>query len=269
MDLNGTVVISLLYAAQKYQLPELLSKCEVFLSEHLDVKNACTIYSQAKVFSMTKLKKSALEFIAQNTMKIFNSEDFLSLSPANLLDILQLDSLCISEVNVFRSVLEWAESKLLQSKHLITGESRRRIMLQCNILYMIGVPLLTLEEYTTVVVQSDVLTDQEQLCVFKAITMKIIRFLKLPPDSEYVHGKVAASLIFLWMQFYLHVQTTRRSVVVVHMLDTEVHMIIMEMAKMRSCILKHQHLLGLYQPLSNQGIEISYSVLSSEKLHVL
>jgi hypothetical protein len=26
---------------------------------------------------------------------------------------------------------------------------------------------------------------------------------------------------------------------------------------------------GLYQPLSNQGIEISYSVLSSEGLHVL
>jgi hypothetical protein len=47
-----------------------------------------------------------------------------------------------------------------------------RIMLQCNILYMIGVPLLTLEEYTTVVVQSDVLTDEEQLSVFKAITMK-------------------------------------------------------------------------------------------------
>jgi hypothetical protein len=37
---------------------------------------------------------------------------------------------------------------------------------------MIGVPLLTLEEYTTVVVQSDVLTDEEQLSVFKAITMK-------------------------------------------------------------------------------------------------
>ena len=51
-----------------------------------------------------------LEFIAQKAMKIFDSEDFLSLSPANLLDTLQLDSLCISEVNVFRSVLKWAES---------------------------------------------------------------------------------------------------------------------------------------------------------------
>ena len=172
MDLNGTVVISLLYAAQKYQLPELLSKCEVFLSEHLDVKNACTIYGQAKFFSMAKLTTGALEFIAQNAMKIFNSEDFLSLSPANLLDTLQLDSLCISEVNIFRSVLKWAESKLSQSKKLITGESRRRIMLQSNIIYMIGIPLLTLEEYTTVVVPSDVLTDKEQLCVFKAITMK-------------------------------------------------------------------------------------------------
>jgi hypothetical protein len=37
---------------------------------------------------------------------------------------------------------------------------------------MIGIPLLTLEEYTTVVVPSDVLTDEEQLCIFKAITMK-------------------------------------------------------------------------------------------------
>jgi hypothetical protein len=47
---------------------------------------------------MAKLSTGALEFIAQNAMKIFNSEDFLSLSPANLLDTLQLDSLCISEV---------------------------------------------------------------------------------------------------------------------------------------------------------------------------
>ena len=166
-------MIRLLYAAQKYQLPALLSKCEVFLSEHLDVKNAYTIYSQAKFFSLAKLKKGTLKFIAHNAMKIFNSEDFLSLSPANLLDTLQLDSLCISEVNIFRSVLKWAESTLSQSKKLITGESRRRIMLQSNILYMIGIPLLTLEEYTTVVVPSDVLTDEEQLCVFKAITMKI------------------------------------------------------------------------------------------------
>jgi hypothetical protein len=173
LDLNGTVVISLLYAAQKYQLPALLSKCEVYLSEHLVVNNACTIYSQAKFFSMAKLKKGALEFIAQKAMKIFNSEDFLSLSPSNLLDTLQLDSLCISEVNIFRSVLKWAESKLSQSKKLITGESRRRIMLEYNILYMIGIPLLTLEEYTTVVVPSDVLTDEEQLFVFKAITKVI------------------------------------------------------------------------------------------------
>jgi hypothetical protein len=122
---------------------------------------------------MAKLTTGALEFIAQNAMKIFNSEDFLSLSPANLLDTLQLDSLCISEVNIFRSVLKWAESTLSQSKKLITGESRRRIMLQSNILYMIGIPLLTLEEYTTVAVPSDVLTDEEQLCVFKANTMKI------------------------------------------------------------------------------------------------
>ena len=136
------------------------------------MNNACSIYGQAKFFSMTKLNKSALEFIAQNAMKIFNSENFLSLSPANLLDILQLDSLCITEVNIFRSVLKWAESKLSQSKQLISGESRCRIMLECNILYMIGVPLLTLEEYTSVVVPSDVLTDEEQLCVFKAITMK-------------------------------------------------------------------------------------------------
>jgi hypothetical protein len=173
LDLNGTVVISLLHAAQKYQLPGLLSKCEVFLSEHLDVNNACTIYSQAKFFSMANLKKGALEFIALNAMEIFNSEDFLSLSAVNLLDTLQLDSLYISEVNIFRSVLKWAESKLSQSKKLITGQSRRGIMLQSNILYMIRIPLLTLEEYTTVVVPSDVLTDEEQLFVFKAITMKI------------------------------------------------------------------------------------------------
>jgi len=44
------------------------------------VKNACTIYSQADLLSMNKLKKrGALELIAQKVMTIFNSEDFQSL----------------------------------------------------------------------------------------------------------------------------------------------------------------------------------------------
>ena len=167
------IAISLLLAAQKYQLPALVSKCEVFLSEYLDVENALTIYNQANILSLAELKMSVVKFIAQHAMTIFNSKDFLSLSPTNLSRILKLHSLCISEVNIYRSVLKWAESKLSQSNEPITGESRRRIMLRCNILYKIGIPLLTLEEYTQVVVPSDVLTLEEQLFAFKAITMPI------------------------------------------------------------------------------------------------
>ncbi|XP_076117999.1 BTB/POZ domain-containing protein 6-like [Mytilus galloprovincialis] len=171
LQLSKDSVFPLMYAAQKYQIAGLISKCEKYLQKKLAVNNACTLFSHAKFFTMDKLKTNALKYIADNAMEVFKNDDFLLLSSENLVDIIKLDSLCIPEVEVFRAVLSWVDLKLTQSKIKIDGESRRDGLLKDGILFTIAVPLLSLEDFTSVVIPSSILTHEEQLQIFKALTI--------------------------------------------------------------------------------------------------
>lgn len=171
LQLSKQSVIPLLYAAQKYQIAGLISKCENYLQDNLAVDNACTLFSHAKFFTMAKLRTNALKFIADNAIDVLKNDDFLLLLSEDLVDILKLDSLCVQEVDVIRAVLKWVDLKLTKSKNKIDGKSRRAVLLKDGILFTMAIPLLSIDEYTSVVIPSGVLTDEEQLQIFKAITI--------------------------------------------------------------------------------------------------
>lgn len=171
LQLTGKIVISLLYAAQKYQIQSLLTLCESFLRNNLWIRSACTIYSNAKLFSLDQLKQDTLKFIALNAAEIFEVEDFLAVPANNLVDILMLETLNITEVKLFQSILKWVDTNLGKAQKLITGQNRRGILLSSGILYLIAFPSLSLDDFTKKVVPCGVLSDEEQLQLFKAITM--------------------------------------------------------------------------------------------------
>ncbi|XP_071125670.1 BTB/POZ domain-containing protein 6-like isoform X2 [Mytilus edulis] len=171
LQLTKKSVIPLLYAAQKYMIAGLISKCENYLQDSLAVKNACTLFSHANLFTMTKLRANALKCIADNAIDVLKDDDFLLLLPKDLVEILELDSLCVQEVDVIRAVLKWVDRKLTKSKNKIDGKSRRDVLLKDGILFTMAIPLLSIDEFTSVVIPSGVLTDEEQLQIFKAITI--------------------------------------------------------------------------------------------------
>ncbi|XP_052078335.1 BTB/POZ domain-containing protein 6-B-like [Mytilus californianus] len=184
LQLSKNCVIPLLYTAQKYQIAGLISKCENYLQDKLAVDNACTLFSHAKFFTMAKLRTNALKFIADDAIDVLKHDDFLLLLSEDLVDILQLDSLCVQEVDIVRAVLKWVDHKLTKSKNKIDGKSRRAVLLKDGILYTMAIPLLSLEEYTSVVIPSSILTDEEQLQIFKAITI---------PNNPSACGKFSVS----------------------------------------------------------------------------
>ncbi|VDI47314.1 Hypothetical predicted protein [Mytilus galloprovincialis] len=154
LNLNDKTVIQMLYAAEKYQIVSLIFQCEDFLQRNLGINNACTIYNQAKVFSLKELKNKALHFIVKNACEVFKSVDFLAISTEDMNDFLKLDSLCISEVTLFESILKWADTNLRKSRKSITGETRREVLLQHDVLYLLGFPQFPLEDFTELVVPS-------------------------------------------------------------------------------------------------------------------
>ncbi|CAG2207955.1 unnamed protein product [Mytilus edulis] len=169
--LSKNSVIPLLYAAQRYQIAGLISKCENYLQDNLAVNNACTLFSNAKFFTMDKLQTNALKFIAENAIEVLKSEDFLLLPSENIVNILELDSLRVQEVDVIRAVLRWVDHQLTKSKIKVDGKSRRSVLLQDSIIFTLAIPLLSIEEFTSIVIPFGILTDEEQLLIFKAITM--------------------------------------------------------------------------------------------------
>ncbi|XP_063415863.1 BTB/POZ domain-containing protein 2-like [Mytilus trossulus] len=162
----------MLYAAEKYQIVSLIFQCEDFLQKNLCITNACTIYNQAKVFSLKALQNKELHFISKNAGEVFKSDDFLAISSEDMNDFLKLDSLCISEVTLFQSMLKWADTSLRKSRKSITGGTRREELVQHGVLYLLGFPQFSLEDFTELVVPSGILSSDEQLHIFKAITMK-------------------------------------------------------------------------------------------------
>lgn len=146
--LSEDSVIHLLYAAQKYQIVGLISKCENYLHENLAVYNACTIFSNAKCFTMDNLKINALTFIADNAIDVLKNDDFVMLPPEDLVDILRLDTLCVQEVDLVRAVLKWSDHILTQSNNKIDGKSRRTVLLKDGILFTLAIPLLSIDDLT-------------------------------------------------------------------------------------------------------------------------
>ncbi|CAG2207956.1 BTBD3_6 [Mytilus edulis] len=130
LQLSKDSVIPLLNAAQKYQIGELISKCENYLQDNLAVNNACTLFNYAKVFTMDKIQTTALRFIADNAFDVLKNDDFLLLSSENLVDILKFDYLCVQEVGVILAVLRWVDHKLTNSKIKVDGKSRRAVLLK-------------------------------------------------------------------------------------------------------------------------------------------
>lgn len=141
-------------------------------------------FGHANLFTMTKLRANALKFIADNAIGVLKDDDFLLLLPKDLVEILELDSLCVQEVDVIRAVLKWVDRKLTKSKNKIDGKSRRDVLLKDGILFTMAIPLLSIDEFTSVVIPSGVLTDEEQLQIFKAITI---------PNKALAYGKFRVS----------------------------------------------------------------------------
>ena len=161
-------MLRVLHASHKYRVDGLTKLCEQLLDSGLDVDNACTILEQAMFFSLIPLTGKVTSFIADNFEKVTTSSGFKCISCAALPEILKYDKLVVSEVKILEYALQWAEAEC-QRKGLDVTPSNKRATLD-GALYHIRFPTMTLQELN-VAVKSDIITDQEQLLIFKSLTM--------------------------------------------------------------------------------------------------
>ncbi|KAI6211670.1 BTB domain-containing protein [Aphelenchoides besseyi] len=166
MQLSSDNVMAILYAARKYAIQPLESACIDYLKLNLNSTNAFLILSQSRLFDLSDLARSALEFIDHESAEAFRSDAFLDIDQSILIQVISRDTLRISELSLYQSCILWATSKCTKENLLTTRESMRQVL--GDALFQIRFPLMSLREFTTQVVQSPtcLLTDREMVEIF-------------------------------------------------------------------------------------------------------
>ncbi|KAL3083687.1 hypothetical protein niasHT_036815 [Heterodera trifolii] len=162
--LNGDNAMAVLYAAKKYNIPDLVRpSLQIPISE---LRNVFFAYAQALLFELEDFASNCLRYICQNAAQLFGSDDFLQIDQKILCNLLDRDLLLLSdEFEIWKSALRWADEKCRQNGIECSSENRRAVLGPA--LFKIRFPNIHEEDFAKCVVQSGVLTMEELLGIYQ------------------------------------------------------------------------------------------------------
>ncbi|KAL3093064.1 hypothetical protein niasHS_004453 [Heterodera schachtii] len=163
-ELNGDNAMAVLYAAKKYNIPDLVdASLQIPFSELRNVFFAC---AQARLFDFEDFACKCLRYICQNATKLFRSDDFLKINQEMLCVLLDSDLLLISdEFEIWKAAIRWADEKCRQNGTKNSTENRRSVLGLA--LFKIRFPNIHEEQFSEFVVPSGVLTEEEVIGVYQ------------------------------------------------------------------------------------------------------
>ncbi|XP_068677733.1 BTB/POZ domain-containing protein 6-like [Montipora foliosa] len=166
VNLSGSNVIGVLYLAKKYIVPSLAVKCTQYLQDHLDPSNVFTILLSARKYDEEKLVDRCWEMIEKQTEAAVKSERFALIDRPLLEELVERDTLDISEVELFEGVVQWANKKVARRGIVADGREKRSIIGD-RIIKAIRFPIMKQDEFATVVMDSKILSYDEVSSLIK------------------------------------------------------------------------------------------------------
>ena len=160
VNLTGSNVMQLLYLAKKYLVPSLADKCTEYLREHLEASNAFSILLQAQKFEDKDLEKRCWNVIEWHTEEAVTSDDFVTLERSIVESVVKTERLNVKEVDLFKAVDRWATKEVERQGLTPDGEVKRRVLGE-EIVNAIRFPVMSYNEFASVVLDCDILTKRE------------------------------------------------------------------------------------------------------------
>ena len=168
VNLSGSNVVGVLYLAKKYMVPSLADKCAEYLHDDLDPSNVFSILSCAQKYELKNLLKRCWKVIDQRTEEAVKSDGFGTIERSLLEAVVVRDALTIEEIELFKAVDLWA-TKECERQGLTEDSSVKRRVLGDQIVKGIRFPTMELEDFASVVLDSDILTKEEIVSIVKCL----------------------------------------------------------------------------------------------------
>lgn len=156
--LSGSNVLQVLYLAKKYMVPSLEDKCREFLEDNLYPSTVFSVLPFAELHEDKALLDHCWKLIDRQTKVALESAE--SIERSVLEALVERDTLNIKEIDLFTSVSRWATNECGKEGLEAGGKVKRRV-LGDRVIKAIRFPLMTESEFTSVVVNSEILSVEE------------------------------------------------------------------------------------------------------------
>ncbi|XP_021491270.1 Bardet-Biedl syndrome 5 protein isoform X3 [Meriones unguiculatus] len=111
IDLNDGNVQDIFALSSRFQIPSVFTVCVSYLQKRLAPGNCLAILRLGLLLDCPRLAISAREFVSDRFPQISKEEDFLQLSPQELISVISNDSLNVEkEEVVFEAVMKWVRT---------------------------------------------------------------------------------------------------------------------------------------------------------------
>ncbi|KAI9564306.1 hypothetical protein GHT06_008044 [Daphnia sinensis] len=194
-SMKEELVKDLLGLAHQYAFPELEQSVSDYLKSILSQTNMCLVYDVANLYQLRALMEACRQYADKHATDILQSEAFLQLSPGTLCDLLQRDSFCVAEIEIFRAVLRWWHHNSYDDcivKEDTTNELN-------SVLKSVRLPLITLSELLNEVRPSHLVSSDVILDALKFRTESRDSDLpyrgQLMPEVNVAHSRLGAQVL--------------------------------------------------------------------------
>ena len=166
VNLSGSNVMGVLYLTKKYIVPSLTDKCVEYLKGKLDPSNVFSVLPSSLKYEEKALEDRCWKVIENQTEAFVKSKGFETIERSLLEAIVARDTLTIEEVALFKALDGWATRQCEKQGLAAEGQIKRRI-LGDEVIKAIRFPVMTVEEFADVVLDTDILHPNETALLFK------------------------------------------------------------------------------------------------------
>eukprot|EP00823_Brevimastigomonas_motovehiculus_P006779 TRINITY_DN572_c0_g1_i1.p1 TRINITY_DN572_c0_g1~~TRINITY_DN572_c0_g1_i1.p1 ORF type:complete len:386 (+),score=77.56 TRINITY_DN572_c0_g1_i1:26-1183(+) len=131
--------------------------------------------NESNAFELLGLTNSAgmpvsLHFLESRIKTMLKSAGFLAASPCQLISLIDMGEFKVKEVEVFKALINWSENECQRKNLKINPENERKVL--DDILPYVRFPTMSIEEISSTVVPSKILTSEESIEIFSYVSTK-------------------------------------------------------------------------------------------------